>query len=149
MPDLVLIKKMCYLYGVKTPGRCVRKQVSVPYLHPCPLVDAQPGWPACVPHLRVVPAGPQRGGGHGCKSAEERALVQGLSLFRVTEPVMCQELFVASPGQRKYLTLFFYCVDPDKFIKIYVLNSLLVIWKNSRHKRKTGDFIPFPVTVAP
>lgn len=74
--------------------------------------------------------------------------MQGLSLFRVTEPVMCQELFVASPGQRKYLTLF-YCVDPDKFIKIYVLNSFLVIWEDSRHKRKTGDFIPFPVTVAP
>ena len=32
---------------------------------------------------------------------------QGLSLFRVTEPIVCQEFFVASPGQRKYLTLYF------------------------------------------
>ena len=57
--------------------------------------------------------------------------------------------FCGIPRPKEILNTLFYCVDPDKFIKIYVLNSFLVIWENSRHKRKTSDFIPFPVTAAP
>ena len=58
-------------------------------------------------------------------------------------------IFCGIPRPKEILNTLFYCIDPDKFIRIYVLNSLLVIWENSTHKRKTGDFAPFPATAAP
>lgn len=58
-------------------------------------------------------------------------------------------IFCGIPRPKEILNTLFYCVDPDKFIRIYVLNSLLVIWENSTHKRKTGDFMPFPVIANP
>ena len=58
-------------------------------------------------------------------------------------------IFCGIPRPKEILNTLFYCIDPDKFIRIYVLNSLLVIWENSTHKRKTGDFATFPATAAP
>lgn len=58
-------------------------------------------------------------------------------------------IFCGIPRPKEIFNTLFYCVDPDKFIRIYVLNSLLVIWESSTRKRKTGGFIPFPATVAP
>lgn len=146
---------------MKTPGRCVKKHGSVPQPQPCPLGDAQPGWPTCVLHLHMAPAGPQRGGGCRCESSRGAGLAQGLreedavgvspqrsgpgagpQSFSGHRAHSVSGIFCGIPRPKEILNTLFYCVDPDKFIRIYVLNSLLVIWKNSTHKRKTGDFIP-------
>ena len=141
--------------------------MSVPQPQPRPLGDAQPGWPACVLYLVWLQQGLREEEGAGA-SPRGAGLARGLREEEATgaspqrsgpgarpqsflghRARSVSGIFCGIPRPKEILNTLFYCIDPDKFIRIYVLNSLLVIWENSTHKRKTGDFATFPATAAP
>ena len=141
--------------------------VPQPQPQPRPLGDAQPGWPACVLYLVGLQQGLREEEGAGA-SPRGAGLARGLREEEATgaspqrsgpgtrpqsflghRARSVSGIFCGIPRPKEILNTLFYCIDPDKFIRIYVLNSLLVIWENSTHKRKTGDFAPFPATAAP